>query len=161
LKKTLILGIGNDILTDDGIGPKLVNEIKSKRIFKDVDFLNVFLGGLDILELIQGYEKVIFIDAIITEDGVPGTVYHFKPADFKETLHLSNLHDANFLTALELGRKMGMQIPEDIHIIAIEIIEDRIFSDQFSPEIEIKFQGIFEKVLSLVNTSFMEENSCK
>ena len=152
MKKTLVLGIGNDILTDDGIGHKLVNEIKSKSCSADIDFLNVFLGGLDILELIQGYEKVIFIDAIITRDGVPGTVYHFKPKDFKETLHLSNLHDANFLTALELGKKMGMQIPEDIHIIAIEIIEDRVFSDRFSPEIEKKMPGIFETVLNLINS---------
>jgi hydrogenase maturation protease len=151
LKKVLILGIGNDILTDDGIGPKLVNELKSTRTSADIDFLNVFLGGLDILELIQGYEKVIFIDAIITKDGIPGTVYHFKPADFKETLHLSNLHDANFLTALKLGRKMGMQIPENIHIIAIEIIEDRIFSDQLSPEMEMKYPEIFEEVSNLVH----------
>jgi hydrogenase maturation protease len=151
LRKTLVLGIGNDILTDDGIGPKLVNEIKSKKVFTNIDFLNVFLGGLDILELIQGYEKVIFIDAIITKDGIPGTVYHFKPADFKETLHLSNLHDANFLTALELGRKMGMQIPEDIHIIGIEIVEDRIFSNSLSPEMEMKYPEVFKEVLNLVH----------
>lgn len=156
MKKTLILGIGNDILTDDGIGPKLVNDLKKEEFPDYVHFQNAFIGGLDILELIQGYEKVIFIDAIITKDGVPGTVYHYKPADFKETLHLSNLHDANFLTALELGKKMGMQIPEDIYIIAVEIIEDRIFSDQFSPEIVMKVPGIFKKVVSLVS-SFIKE----
>jgi hydrogenase maturation protease len=152
LKKVLILGIGNDILTDDGIGPKLVNKLKSKKAFTDIDFLNVFIGGLEIIELIQGYEKVIFIDAIITKDGIPGTVYHFRPEDFKETLHLSNLHDANFLTALDLGRKMEMHVPEDIHIIAIEIIEDRVFSEHFSPVIERMFPGIFERVLNLVNS---------
>ena len=151
MKKTLVLGIGNDILTDDGIGPKLVNELKSRTTFTGIDFLNVFIGGLEIIELIRGYEKVIFIDAIITKDGLPGTVYHFKPEDFKETLHLSNLHDANFLTALDLGRKMEMNVPEDIHIIAIEIIEDRVFSEHLSPEIQMMFPGIFEKVLNLVN----------
>jgi len=156
LKKILVLGIGNDILTDDGIGPKLVNELNSGETFSDIDFLNVFLGGLEILELIQGYQQVIFIDAIITKDGVPGTVYNFKPEDFKETLHLSNLHDANFLTALDLGRTMGMHIPEDIHIIAIEIIEDRVFNDHLSQEMGMKFPTIFKKVLSLVN-SFIKE----
>lgn len=156
MKKSLILGIGNDILTDDGIGPKLVNELKSRKSLTDFDLSTVFIGGLDILELIQGYEMVIFIDAIMTNGGTPGTVYHFNPEDFKETLHLSNLHDANFLTALELGKKTGLKIPEEIHIIAIEIIEDRIFSDQFSPEIEMKFPGIFETVLSLIN-SFCQE----
>jgi hydrogenase maturation protease len=156
LKRSLILGIGNEILTDDGIGPKLVKELQYGKSLTDFDLSTVFIGGLDILELIQGYEKVIFIDAIITNDGTPGTVYHFKPEDFKETLHLSNLHDANFLTALELGKKTGLKIPEEIHIIAIEIIEDRIFSDQFSPEIEMKFPGILETVLSLINSLCQE-----
>jgi len=156
LKNTLILGIGNDILTDDGIGPKIVNDLKKEGFPDHVHFQNAFVGGLEILELIRGYEKVIFIDAIITENGLPGTVYHFKPEDFKETLHLSNLHDANFLVALELGKKMGMEVPCQIHIIAIEIVEDRVFSDKFSLDLQKKFPLIFDKVLSLIN-SFIQE----
>jgi hydrogenase maturation protease len=154
LKKTLILGIGNDILTDDGIGPKLVSDLQKENFPEYVHFQNAFLGGLEILEIIQGYEKVIFIDAIITEKGLPGTVYQFTPEDFKETLHLSNLHDANFLTALELGRKMNMSVPADIHIIAIEIIEDRVFSNQFSSEIQKQYPAIFQEVLLLLNSVF-------
>lgn len=156
MKKTLILGLGNDILTDDGIGPKIVLDLQTENFLKTINFQNVFIGGLEILELIEGYEKVIFIDAIVTEHGIPGTVYLFTPGDFKETLHLSNLHDANFLTALALGTKMGMNLPEDISIIAIEIIEDRVFSDKLSPEIAIKFPAIYNKVLGLVN-SFIKE----
>jgi hydrogenase maturation protease len=150
LKKTLILGIGNDILTDDGIGPRLVKDIQKYRNPGNIHFQNAFIGGLEILELIQGYKKVIFIDAIMTENGVPGTVYSFTPEDFKETLHLSNLHDANFLTALELGKRMDMQLPSDIHIIAIEVIEDRIFSDQFSHGISKKYPEIKESVRKLI-----------
>lgn len=159
MKNTLILGIGNDILTDDGIGPKLVHELR-KEIFNDhIHFQNAFIGGLDILELIEGYDKVIFIDAIITKDGVPGTVSHFRPEYFKETLHLSNLHEANFLTALDLGIKMGMHVPKDIHIIAVEIIEDKVFSDQLSPEIVRKFPFIIKNVLTLIDTLIEDKNN--
>jgi hydrogenase maturation protease len=146
LDTTLVLGIGNDILTDDGIGPKLVSDLKHKYYLQEVVFQNVFLGGLEILELIQGYNTVIFIDAIITKDGIPGSIYCYTPDDFRETLHLSNLHDANFLVALELGRKMGYNVPDNVHIIAIEIVEDCVFSESFSPEIEEKYPGIVELV---------------
>ena len=146
MESTLVLGIGNDILTDDGIGPKLVSDLKTKYFLQEIDFRNVFLGGLEILELIQGYNTVIFIDAIITKDGIPGSVYYFTPDDFRETLHLSNLHDANFLVSLELGRKIGYDIPEKVQIIAVEIIEDRVFNDCFSPEIEKKYPEIFAKI---------------
>ena len=156
MKKTLILGIGNEILTDDGIGPRLVSELEKEKFTGTLHFQNAFLGGLEILELIQGYQQVIFIDAIISLQGIPGTVYHFTPEDFQETLHLSNLHDANFLVALELGRKMGMHIPEDIHIIAIEIIEDRVFSNQFSKEIEEMYPAILLEVTGIMNLLIKE-----
>ena len=152
MKQILILGIGNDILTDDGIGPKLVNDLQQKQFPENIHFQNAFLGGLEILELIEGFDLAIFIDAIITEHGIPGTVYHFTPDDFTETLHLSNLHDANFLTVLEIGKKLKMSLPSDIHIIAIEIIEDRIFSSRFSKEIEEKYAAIYKDVYALVKS---------
>ena len=151
MKKILVLGIGNEILTDDGIGPKLVEDLKKSDFPDHVKFQNAFIGGLEILEVIQGYAKVIFIDAIITKGGIPGTVYHFRPDDFRETLHLSNLHDVNFLTSLELGKKMNMSLPAEIHIIAVEVIEDRIFSDQFSPGISERYPQIQQTVSSLIH----------
>ena len=146
----LILGIGNEILTDDGIGPKLVSKLEKEDPIADIEYKNVFLGGLDILDLVRDYEKVVFIDAIKTKDGKPGTVYTYTPDDFKETLHLSNFHDTSFLTALELGKQLGIKLPEEIHIIAIEIVEDLIFSDQFSTEISRRFDYIYNSVNKLV-----------
>jgi hydrogenase maturation protease len=152
MNRTLVIGIGNDILTDDGIGPRIVNDLKKDGFPPDIYFQNEFVGGLEILDVINGFDKVIFIDAIITETAQPGTVSHFTPDHFRETLHLSNLHDANFLVALELGRKMGFNIPEEIHIIAVEVVEDRVFNDQLSPEISGRYHDIFLNVNDLVRS---------
>ena len=103
---TLILGIGNDILTDDGIGIKLVQKLQKDLAKPNVAFLTAAVGGLEILELISGYEVVIIIDAIKTKDGVPGIIYHLTPSHFKETLHLSSFHDVSFLSALDLAEKI-------------------------------------------------------
>jgi hydrogenase maturation protease len=146
----LILGIGNEILTDDGIGPKLVNEIDRGRFPSDVSFQNATLGGLELLDVMRDFRKVIIIDAIKTGQYQPGSIHYYTPDDFKETLHLSNLHDINFLTALELGRQTGMQIPESIQIIAIEIVEDRVFSSSFSPAIAEQYPTILCKVEDLL-----------
>ena len=85
-----------------------------------------------------------------TVNGIPGTVYYFTPDDFKETLHLSNFHDASFLTALELGKQLDISLPQEIHIIAIEIVEDLVFSDEFSPEIDKEIDNIYKTVRTLV-----------
>jgi len=145
-KNTLILGVGNDILTDDGIGPKIVEELRRDIQEEYISYLTVATGGLEILELIKDYDKVIIIDAIKTKDGIPGTVYHLTPSNFKETLHISSFHDVSFLTALKVGEKLDIHVPDQINIIAIEIVEDLTFSSEFSKPIAEKYSEIYMEV---------------
>ncbi len=149
-KKTLILGLGNDILTDDMIGPRLVHDLAQMIDDPNVQFDTACCGGLEIMEYIKGYEKVVFIDAIRTRDGKPGDVYYFIPSDFRETSHLSSLHDVSFLTALKLGNTLNLGLPDDLHIIAVEIIEDMEFSEEFTPPLKERYPGILEEVFAIV-----------
>ena len=151
-KDKLIFGIGNDILMDDGIGPRVVNKLAEKNAIADVQYHTSNLGGLDVLDFIEGFNQVVFIDAIKTEKGKPGTLYEFTPADFKETLHLSNLHDISFLSAIELGKRIKMKIPEKIYIFAVEIVEDQVFGKEFTPEVDKRFPEIVEEIRNRLNT---------
>ena len=156
--RILIHGIGNEILTDDGIGPKLVKRLKGNLSNKNIDFETASLGGLELLESIQGYYTVIFIDAIRTRDGIPGTVYQLSPENFNTTLHLSSIHDVSFLTSLALGKKLGLNMPQFIHIIAVEIVEDRVFDDNFSPQIQEKEEEIFTEVKEIIERILAKEH---
>jgi hydrogenase maturation protease len=149
-KRTLILGLGNDILTDDRIGPCLVYDLAHMINAPGIHFENACSGGLEIMEYIKGYDKIVFIDAIHTRDGKPGDVYYFIPSDFRETSHLSSLHDVDFLTALKLGNTLNMELPSDLHIIAVEIIEDMEFSDNFTPQLKERYNGILEEVFAII-----------
>jgi hydrogenase maturation protease len=144
--KVLIQGIGNEILTDDGIGPRLVKRLEGNLSKKNIDFETAFLGGLEILEYIQGYQTVIFIDAIRTKDGIPGTVYQLSPENFNTTVHLSSIHDVSFLTSIAFGKKLELNMPKFIHIIAVEIVEDRIFDENLTPQIQEKYEEIYMEV---------------
>lgn len=155
-QKILVYGIGNELLTDDGIGPKLIKKLKISFAHENLIYESSFVGGLEILEIINGYTQVVFIDAIKTINGIPGSIYLFSPDDFKETLHLSSLHDIKFLTAIELGKKLNYHIPAVIKIIAIEVIEDRVFNDRFSPEIE----KLFPKILTKIGTYLIDKTNC-
>lgn len=155
MKDILILGIGNDILMDDGIGVKLVQKFQAENTNPKVTFETCMLGGFDVLDLIVGYKKVIIIDAIKTKDGTPGDIYYLQPADFKETLHLSNIHDVSFLNALRFGKKLKLDLPKKIDIIAIKIVEDRIFGNEFTPPLQAKYSQIIktvrDKIFQLTN----------
>ncbi len=149
-EKILILGLGNIILTDDGIGPRLVEDLSARLHSPLITWETANLGGMELLELFRPYATVFIIDAIKTGTREPGAVYYLTPASFKETLHVSNFHDISFLTALELGRQLKMEVPEHIHIIAVEIIEDLVFDDSLSPELEKKYPLILADVESMV-----------
>ena len=152
--KTLVIGIGNEILTDDGIGPTIVKRLKSDISLKEINFETAYVGGLELLEYIQGYFSVIFIDAIKTRDGIPGTVYQLSPENFNTTFHLSSIHDVSFLTSIALGKKLGLDMPQFINIIAVEIVEDKVFDENFSPQIQEKYERIYKEVKEITERIF-------
>ncbi len=149
-KRTLILGVGNDILTDDGIGSRLVNDLIELIDSPDVLFNTACCGGLEIVDFIKDFKRVILVDAIRTQEGIPGAVYYFIPSDFRETSHLSNLHDVSFLTALELYDTLNLNLPDEIHIIAVEIAEDMLFSEELTLQLKERYPVILEKVLAII-----------
>lgn len=149
--KRLIMGVGNEILMDDGIGPKVVLELEKRWPLPGVEYQTTTLGGMEVVEMINGYEWVVFVDAIKTKDGAPGEVYEFTVSDFKETLHLTNLHDISFVQAVELGKTLGFKIPEHIYIYAIEIIEDQVFGEEFTPPLQEKYEAILEEIQELIS----------
>lgn len=150
--KILILGIGNDILTDDGIGIRLVEDLEQNLRGSQFVFEKATVGGLEILETICGYQCVIFLDAIKTPDGKPGDLYHIKLDEFMETLHLSNLHDISFLESIQLGKKLGYPVPEQMHILATEIKEDRVFSTSLTPEMASRYSEIFQETADFIRS---------
>ncbi len=148
--KALIMGLGNEILTDDGIGIKLVRDLE-KRVHKSsFDFKNASCGGLEIIEMMEGYKSMIMIDAIKTSGGIPGKIYHFTPSHFRQSMHVSNFHDISFITALKFGRESGLKLPDQINIIAIEIVEAMTFSDRLSSALEKKYPELLKKVQKLM-----------
>jgi hydrogenase maturation protease len=149
-KEILVLGLGNEILMDDGIGPKLTMELEKMLKNPGISYETAAVGGMELIEMIRDYNHVIIIDAIKTQNGVPGSVYYLTPSSFKETLHISNLHDISFLTALRMANRIGIKIPHKIDIIAIEIIEDRVFGEEFTFLVQQRYHKVKSEVVEFV-----------
>ena len=136
--KTLVLGFGNPILGDDGVGIYTVRAVRERLKGRvGVDIKEASLGGLRLMEEILGYDRVIIVDAIITGRGAVGEIYRFSPQNLKGTLHLSSPHDLNFTTALELGRIYAPDdVPKEIVIYAIEVAENLTFAEELSGKVK-------------------------
>jgi len=147
--KTLILGIGNPILGDDGVGFHVAQEL-AKRITDDtIDIEDACTSGLNLLDIIPGYDRVIIIDAIKTEEGEPGEIYRLRPEDFTRSVHLgAPLHDLNFPTVLEIGKKlMPAKMPHEIVIFAIEVEEIETFTEEMTPKVREAVPQVVKLVL--------------
>jgi hydrogenase maturation protease len=151
--RTLLLGMGNPIAMDDAVGLRLARHLGERLARPGFDVVDdCAVGGLEILPVIEGYERLVVLDAIKTRGGVPGEWYHFTADRLAETLHLTNVHDTNFATALALGRRLGMALPRDgeIHVFAVEIKEDLELSERMSPELEAAWPQYAGEILAAV-----------
>ena len=148
--KTLVLGLGNPILTDDGVGIHVVRAATARCQRDDVTFTEASVGGLRLLDVIAGYERVIMVDAIQTRDGKPGDIHRLHPNDLQASLHSDSTHDLSLPGALALGRGMGMMLPDDesISIIAIEVEDVLTFGEACTPAVAAAIPHIVEVVLA-------------
>lgn len=132
--RTLVLGIGNPILGDDGIGFHVAQELAREIKDENVDVKDTSIDGFNLLDLIVGYDKVIIIDAIMTKDGEVGEIYKLRPENFVRTVHLAtSLHNANLATAIEVGRRfLAEQMPREVVVFAVEIEEVTKFTEEMT-----------------------------
>ncbi len=149
--KTLLLGMGNPILSDDAVGIRLARDIG--RRLSGATGLSVVeecsVGGLNILDVVAGFDRLIVLDSIRTSGGIPGDWHRFTSEALRDTMHLNNIHDANFATALELGRRMGMPLPpeENIRIFAVEVEDNETFSEVMTESLERSYPAYSEEIL--------------
>ena len=134
--KTLVLGLGNPILTDDSVGHRVAEEVRSRFDSPEIMVAETSLSGLSLLDLMAGYDRVIIVDAIQTVEGRVGQIYHIEPEVFDSTRHAASPHDVNFATVLELGHRLKLDIPQQIDIFAIEVADTSTFSEECTPEIK-------------------------
>jgi len=145
--KTLVLGLGNPILSDDGVGIQAAHEVANQLNDPQVSVAETSTAGLSLLDSVVGYDKVIIIDAIQTEKGQAGQIYRMETADFSLTKHLSSPHQINLVTALELGKMLNLAMPQTITVFAVEAKDITTFNEKCTPEVEKAIPGVVKMVL--------------
>ncbi len=134
--KTLVLGIGNPILSDDGVGIRVAQGVGKELNDPQITVSETSAAGLSLLDSIIGYDEVIIIDAIQTQKGKAGQIYRMGPGDFSFAKHISSPHQINLVTALELGKVLDLAMPQKITIFAVEAKDITNFGEICTPEVE-------------------------
>jgi hydrogenase maturation protease len=169
LMKTLVVGLGNPILGDDGVGWKVAEQVKkqlsapSPRLRRPspiggwagvegevaVEFLS--LGGISLMEHLIGYERAILIDALISDQEI-GSVIVSRLSELPDysAFHISSPHDTSLQNALKLGRSMGAKLPEDVIVVGVATDHIYDFSENLSPPVAEAVPRALEIVMDLL-----------
>jgi hydrogenase maturation protease len=150
--RILVLGLGNPILSDDSVGLKVAQALKGRFDERDVTVVESSASGLDLLDLMLGYEKLVVIDAIKTEGGKVGNIHRLVPEDF-DAAGPHWPHTIDLLTALNLGKKLGLSLPRKIVIFAVEVADVKTFGEECTPEVERAIPIAVEMVVSEIGES--------
>ena len=89
------------------------------------------------MESLEGYKRAILIDVIVTHQAPIGTISRYKLEDIEDMSsgHLSSAHDTSLQNALRMGRDLGIQLPDEITVVAIESQKVYEFSEDLSPAV--------------------------
>lgn len=150
---TLVLGLGNPILTDDGVGIHVVRQAAARYEQAQDDavtFAEASVGGLRLLEAISGHNRLILVDAIQTPGGAPGQIHRLSVDGLRTSLHAGSTHDLSFSGALAWGRRMGMALPPDagITILAVEAEDVLTFGEALTPAVAAALPCVVDEVLA-------------
>ncbi len=132
--KTIVIGLGNPILGDDGVGWRVAEDLQHQlSAYPQIDVKCLSLGGISLMENLAGYEHAILIDACISNEE-PGSITVSRLDDLPDlsAFHTTSVHDMSLQNAMKLGRNLGAQLPEDVMVVGISARQVYDFSEELS-----------------------------
>lgn len=147
-KDTLILGLGNELLSDDGIGVVAVRKLQ-ELFSKQADFVSTSEAGMALLDHFIGYKKAIIIDAIFTENGNPGDVHELTPEDLDSVIAPSP-HFAGLPEIWDIASKLELEFPTDIKIYALEVADPFTLGGEISEKVMNTIPRVIELVTNQI-----------
>lgn len=131
--KTLILGLGNVLLQDEGIGVHTLRALEKLDWPKNVELLDGGTGGFVLLSLFQDYKNLVIIDATLSNEP-EGTIKVIKPKFAKDFPKSLSTHELGLKDMIESAILLG-KVPE-IYLIVISINPQQAMNVELQPQIK-------------------------
>ncbi|ACB76958.1 hydrogenase maturation protease [Opitutus terrae] len=136
MQKVLVLGLGNDLLTDDAVGLRVAREVR-ERLAADprIEVRETTEMGLGLLDFIVGHESLVVVDSVVTGDQSPGHIYETAPEDFP-TRGTRSPHALGIDRICAIAESRGTPAPRRVRIVAIEVADPYTVGTEMALEVE-------------------------
>ena len=144
--KVMVLGVGNILLRDEGVGVRVVERLKETYSFPDnVELMDGATAGLDLLPFMEGAAHVIIVDTVKTSEP-PGSIFRFTPDEIdKKVPYKTSLHQIGMVEVFTIAEALGKKMEAVIIGIQPENMED--WGLEMTPTIEAKIPELMELVI--------------
>jgi hydrogenase maturation protease len=135
IPRILVLGLGNDILTDDAVGLRIAEAVR-KLLAGDPD-IEVKITtemGLALLDEIADRESVVLVDSVQTGEASPGAIHEIDSLDLTRVLTTAP-HFLGIGETLALGKMLGLAMPRDVRIFAVEVVDPYTLGTAMTPAV--------------------------
>lgn len=144
MDKILIIGIGNLLCRDEGIGVHVIERMKALELPDHVELLDIGTSTMDLISYLDGVKKLIVIDAM-KAGGIPGTIYKCRPEDLLPTEDGPiSLHEIGLIETLDMVKKKGLEMHTVIFGVEPKVLD---WGMELSDEVKSKIPAIIEAVL--------------
>ncbi len=143
----LVLALGNDVMGDDAIGLHAARLLRS-RCDPSVVIREAVVGGFELMELMEGFDRVLILDAIV-RGAQPGTIHMLTADDFRSAA-AGSPHTVGLPEVLQLAERLGIPFPSDIRILAVEIGDPYVIREGLSREAELCLPVLADRAAGIV-----------
>jgi hydrogenase maturation protease len=147
-KHSIVIGLGNEFISDDGVGIYAVRSLKNKINSTSSNFLfeELAVGGLQLLDYLVGYDSCTIIDAIVTGKHPAGTIYRYVQTQHQESVKLTTSHQIDLSQVLNLAKLFNPETPNTIRVYGIEVNDVTTFSTKCTPVVEKALPHLVELI---------------
>jgi len=148
---TLIVGLGSPILRDDAIGLRVADALATRLPSDRFAITEAGASGLRLLPLLEGWERVVIIDALVrppddAQQPCPGKLHRVPTDQLASALHLNSSHEAGLADTLRLGARLGMDMPEEVIVFGIEVTDPFTFDEEMTPLLSKRVESLADEI---------------
>ena len=142
---TLLLGLGNDILTDDAVGLLAARKV-AELIGDEADFAEACVATIDLLPMISGYRRVVVVDSLMSPDLPACTRVRATADDLPKGFGYRSFHTLPFRDMVELGRSLGMDVPDEIVVHGLVVEDPGTFGETPTPQVDAAWRDWAQEI---------------
>jgi hydrogenase maturation protease len=143
--RAAVLGLGNPILSDDGVGLAVAGvfaRLLAESPLPGVDVLCSARAGFELIDLLRDYARAVIVDCLVLPEPQPGRVRRLSLDDVTGSPRLINMHEVSIDVAFRVATRLGIPMPRDVVIFAVEAADTATIAEGLTPEVAAAVQPL-------------------